>query len=270
MIMFRTTKYWGVAVLLFLCSCRDNLEYSPNVKFSRGTPQNLNALNLQKLQQNSGDDTLRFILSGDTQRGYDEAQDFVRVANQLPGIDFVTIAGDISDFGLLKEMEWIAEIYSDLKMPYIAVIGNHDMAAEGKAVFKRIFGETDYTFTYQGYKFICLNTNSREVDFNGTLPNLTWLNEQVKPQAGIRGTIAISHVSPFSKDFDKNLEPQFVAALESSGNCLASLHAHDHNSGQYKPYQNQIPFIVSSAILKREFTLIEIIDGKLQAREVGY
>lgn len=268
--MISTVKYWGVLFLLAIISCHDSLEYSPNVTAGRNTPENINAINLAKLQETPGDDTVRFILSGDTQRGYDEAKAFVEMANQLPGLDFVVIAGDISDFGLLKEMEWIAEIYEDLQVPYVAVIGNHDMAAHGETVFRKIFGELNYSFLYNGYKFICLNTNSREVAFNGTIPDLNWLNQQVQPESGVRGYIAISHVSPFSKDFDRNLEANFVAALERSGNCLASLHAHDHNSGQYRPYSNQIPFIVSSAILKREFTLIQIVDGTLQATEMAY
>jgi 3',5'-cyclic-AMP phosphodiesterase len=167
-------------------------------------------------------------------------------------------------------MEWITRIYSDLRVPYLGVIGNHDMAAKGTTIFRQVFGELNYSFIYQGYKFICLNTNSREVAFDGTVPDLNWLNQQVQVQAGVRGTVAISHVTPFSVDFDPELEAGYVAALERSGNCLASLHAHDHKSGRYQPYPNRIPFIVSSAILEREFTLIEIINGNLQATEVKY
>ena len=245
-------------------------EYSPNQRFSNKTPVNLNARNLEALSNTVPDDTVRFILSGDTQRGYGEAEDFVKKANTMKGIDFVVIAGDISDFGLLQEMEWVAEIYEELKVPYVAVIGNHDMAANGTSIFRQVFGELNYSFAYGGYKFICLNTNSREVNFDGSLPDVNWLQDQLKPAAGINGQVVISHVSPFSGDFDRKLEMPFVTALENAGNCLGSLHAHDHNAGQYRPYNNSIPFIVASAILKRQFTLVEIIDGKLEAREMEY
>ena len=268
--MFRTVKYWGVLVLFWLISCKDSLEYSPNVTGDQNTPRNLNAINLDRLRTTPGDDTVRFILSGDTQRGSTEARDFVNLANRIPGLDFVVVAGDISDFGLLQEMEWITGIYAGLRVPYLGVIGNHDMAAKGRTIFRQIFGEPDYSFIYQGYKFVCLNTNSREVFFDGTVPDQKWLDQQMRPHAGVRGFVAISHVTPFSVDFDKNMEAGYVAALERSGNCLASLHAHDHKAGQYRPYANQIPFIVSGAIVGREFTLIEIINGKLHVQEMEY
>ncbi len=268
--MLRTVICWGVVVLFGLVSCSDSLEYSPNVTGDQNTPKNLNVVNLDRLRQNPGDDTVRFILSGDTQRGYTEARDFVKLANRIPGLDFVVIAGDISDFGLVQEMEWITGIYSGLNVPYVGVIGNHDMAARGRTVFRRIFGDPDYSFVYQGYKFVCLNTNSREVFFDGTIPDQRWLDQQMRPETGVRGFLAISHVAPFSGDFDPNMEAGYVAALERPGNCLASLHAHDHTAGQFRPYPNQIPFIIAGAILNREFTLIEIINGSLHVREIEF
>ena len=108
--MFRTTICLGAVVLFLLTGCTDSLEYSPNVTSDRNTPKNLNAVNLDRLRAVPGDDTVRFVLSGDTQRGYDEAKDFVKLANAIPGLDFVLLAGDISDFGLVQETEWITGI----------------------------------------------------------------------------------------------------------------------------------------------------------------
>lgn len=256
-------------VLLLVTSC-DKIEYNSNQKFDRNSPRNTNSINLQKLSQSQGDNVVRFILSGDTQRGYGESEDFVKKANTMQGIDFVVIAGDISDFGLLQEMEWIVRIFNGLKMPYLGVIGNHDLTANGKEVFQKVFGELDYSFVYQGVKFICLNTNGREVNFDGSVPDINWLNKEVKSQAGVSNIVAISHITPNSTDFDKKLELPFVAALESSGNCVASLHAHDHTPGYYTPYANGIPFIVTGTILKRTFTIITITNGVVGAERVLY
>ena len=254
---------------LFFTSC-DKLEYSPNQKDDNHGPRNINAVNLSRLMQAPGDDTVRFILSGDTQRGYGEAKDFVKRVNTLPNIDFVVIAGDISDFGLLQEMEWVAGIYNGLKVPYLGIIGNHDLTANGKHVFQKVFGELDYSFVYRGNKFICTNTNSREVNFDGSVPDIAWLNRQFTPDAGVKNSIVISHVMPGSVDFDKKLEQQFIGALESSNNCIGSLHAHDHSSGYYTPYDNGIPFIVTGAVLKRNFTVVTIINGELETESVSY
>jgi 3',5'-cyclic-AMP phosphodiesterase len=269
--MFRGLKSVTIACLsvFFLVSC-DKLEYSPNQKFDGYTPQNINQANLTRLANNSRDDTVRFILTGDTQRAYQDARDFVQKTNTLKGIDFVVIAGDISDFGLLQEMKWITKIYDGLNVPYIGVIGNHDLTANGGDVFRKIFGELNYSFVYHGVKFICINTNSREVNFNGTVPDINWLDTQVRPQPGVNHVVAISHVAPYTADFDSNLEQEFVAKLESTGSCLASLHAHDHNPGYNAPYENGIPFIITGGILKRNFTIITIVDGELEAKVVHY
>ena len=47
-----------------------------------------------------GKDTLRFAFMGDSQRWYDETQDFVTDVNRRDDIDFVIHGGDLSDFGV--------------------------------------------------------------------------------------------------------------------------------------------------------------------------
>jgi hypothetical protein len=92
--------------LLFttILSACNNIEFSPNQAFDKDSPTNLNQKNLALLYQKPvTSDTLRFILSGDTQRAYDQAVDLVNVANKIPDLDFLIINGDISDFGLLQE-----------------------------------------------------------------------------------------------------------------------------------------------------------------------
>ena len=260
-------SYMIFCVVFLLTSC-DKLEYNPNQKFDRDTPQNINAVNISRIIEKPADDTVRFILSGDTQRGYDEARGFVKKANAIPGVDFVVIAGDISDFGLLQEMEWMVGILNDLKAPYIGVIGNHDLTANGKHVFQNVFGDLNYSFTYKGIKFISINTNSREVNFDGTVPDIGWLQQQVRPETEVGNIVAISHVSPQSVDFDKKLQQPFISALSGTGKCLASMHAHDHTA-KYT-YERGIPFIIAGAILKREFALITIINGRLENEFIEY
>ena len=169
-----------VAILLSL-SCR-KLEYSPNQKFDKNTPRDINANNLKRILAAPGDDTIRFVLSGDSQNAYDDLSTFIDKVNATPGIDFVILNGDISDFGLLQEFKWIESYYSKLKVPYLAVIGNHDHSANGVYVYQRMYSEQlDFSFIYKGVKFVCHNTNSREYNFNGTIPDLNYLKSQFQP-----------------------------------------------------------------------------------------
>lgn len=106
------------------------------------------------------DDTVRFIITGDTQRSYDETIRFYKKVNSLSGVDFVIVAGDVTEFGSLKEMQWLIRELNKLTIPYGAVIGNHDLTMRGRDVFKRMYGELNYSFTYGGVKFICHDTNT--------------------------------------------------------------------------------------------------------------
>ena len=259
-----------VVFVACLFSACELIEYSPNQAFDKDTPRDLNKKNLQRLFEQPADDTIRFVLTGDSQRAYKNASDLVNVVNGIKGVDFVLLAGDISDFGLLGEMEWVNQIFSNLKMPYIGVIGNHDMVANGENVYRRMYGPKDFSFTYQGVKFLCHNTNCREVNFNGQVPDMNWIEKELAPSPDVKGYIAVAHVPPFSVDFDKALENKYVDLVNSSPNTLAALYAHNHSEEVNHSYSESIPYIVTQAIVRRQFMLFEIVNGKLTYESIPY
>lgn len=254
---------------LYLSSC-NGLEYSPNQAFNADSPKELNKKNLALLQEASKDDTIRFILCGDTQREYSNTDKMVNAINEIHGVDFVFIAGDISDFGLLLEMDLIAQKLNRLKSPYIGVIGNHDMRANGEKIYKTMFGETDFSFVYQGVKFVCHNTCSREVDFDGSLPDLPWLKAQMQPQDGVNAYIAVAHVPPQDGDFDASLSEEYINIVNGSPNTLAGLYAHTHRQYLYFPHDQNIPYIITDATEHRSFILLEIVNGVLNYKTIYY
>lgn len=255
--------------MIFTVAC-DKGEFSPHQKFDRNSPQNINVKSLKKLFNTPSDDTIRFVLSGDSQRAYDDLAPFVDKVNGIKGIDFVVMNGDISDFGLLQEMRWVNTILSRLNMPYLSVIGNHDHAANGLDVFKNMFGNPDYSFIYKKVKFICHNTNSREYNFNGTVPNLNWLANELKPDKAVEGYVGISHVPSYNNDFDPNLREEYGNLLTSANNVYAVLNAHiDKTETQY-PYTEDLPFIVTNSIYNRQFIIAEIYNNKMTTHVIKY
>src|SRR5690606_22761056 len=96
---------------------------------------NLNATSVQILGEGIEDDTVRFVLTGDPQRSHNEVIDFYKYVNSMDGIDFVIVAGDISEYGVLKEMNGVAKSLDKLNVPYFAVVGNHDLTSRGNDVF---------------------------------------------------------------------------------------------------------------------------------------
>ncbi len=258
--------------LLFLIFSCDRIEYSPNQIFDSKSPTDLNKKQLEILYQKekeSSSDTIRFILTGDTQRAYDQAVHLVREANKIKDLDFVLLNGDISDFGLLQEMKWISSIYQDLNVPFITIIGNHDLVANGMQVYQKMFGELNFNFTYKGVKFICHDANSREYQFNGSIPDINWLSEQLKEEnnLNVEGIIGISHIPPRSYDFDPNLRKEYEELFNSNSKVIACLHSHENVSETFYPFPDSIPFIVTNAVQNREFLYVEIVNGKMIKHE---
>lgn len=254
---------------LGLISC-NQFEYSPNQVFDKDSRRDINAINLQELGAGAQDDTVRFVLTGDTQKSRNETVKFREKVNTIPGVDFVIVAGDISEFGVLKEMEWIDRELEKLNMPYMAVIGNHDLTSRGKDVFVRMFGPLNYSFVYGGVKIICHDSNSREYSFNGKVPDVDWLKTELKPQADVQNYIAISHVPPNSNDFDAKLIPGYTAAFANTPGFLTSLHAHAHNYELFYPDQSGIPYLITSSVGNTEFLLVEVVNRKVSFERISF
>jgi Icc protein len=264
------TKYCLFILFIILWGC-NSTEYSPNQKFNSSTPTNVNAREIGNLSNKTAGSTIKIAVSGDTQRSYKESADFVDLINTRNDIDFVVLNGDISDFGLLLEFNGIYKIYDRLNVPFISVIGNHDLVANGSDVYKRMFGELNFTFNYGGIKFVCHDTNGREYDFKGTVPNMNWLKSNLKLDPGTTGMVAFSHVPPTDDDFDPKLVTPYENLLNQTPGVLASVHSHQHQPGVIR-YQNGqgIPFIITNAIIKRAFTLITINNGQITAQEINF
>jgi Icc protein len=259
-----------IVVLIFI-GCNSD-EYSPNQTFNRNSVNSSNEKEIAELVKKIPGSTIRIVISGDTQRSYAETKLFVDNINARNDIDFVILNGDISDFGLLAEFEGIYKIYDRLDIPFIGVIGNHDLVANGRAVFEQMFGPLNFTFTYGPIKFVCHDTNGREYDFDGSTPNLTWLKSNLTLGAGITNLVAISHVPPIDADFDPLLASPYQTLFNQTPGLIASIHSHRHAKLEtyYQNGTSGVPFIVTNAIVNRAYTIIEIKNGQIIAQEVNF
>jgi len=268
--MQKLLPYCILFISILSLGCNSD-EYSPNQVFNRNTATDVNAKQIALLPQKAAGTPIKVIISGDTQRSYEETRIFVDQINQRNDVDFVILNGDISDFGLLLEFDGIYKLYSKLRVPFIGVIGNHDLVANGRAVYERMFGQLNFTFNYAGIKFVCHDTNGREYDFNGSTPNLTWLKSNLKLDAGISNFVAISHVPPTDADFDPKLVVPYENLLNQTPGLLASIHSHRHSKLEFY-YKDGvgIPFIITNAIVNRAYTLVEIKNGQITAEEINF
>lgn len=228
-ILNRVVSALIVLVVLLLESC-DTFEVHPYDGKIVGET-NINAKNIKLIEESTkGQDTLRFAFISDSQRWYDELENFVKHINQDEQIDFIIHGGDIADFGLTKEFLWQRDILNGLRKPYVVVIGNHDYLANGDEVFTKVFGDLNFSFIAANTKFLGLNTNALETNYSVPIPNFDFIKkEQVQNQGEYSNTVVLMHAQPTSEQFNNNVSDLFQYSLNQFPNLLFCAHGHGHN-----------------------------------------
>jgi len=143
--------------------------------------------------------------------------------------EFVVVTGDMSNVGLVEEMELTKSILDKLAIPYITTVGNHDLLINGKTVYKRVFGKDTYAFEYKNTKFILFNNNNWESSPN--IPDLSWVESELISNNN-PFLIMLSHVAPNdSARFSAAQIQQWKSAVNRYG-VDYYIHGHDHNPSE--------------------------------------
>jgi hypothetical protein len=250
-------KWLFLVVPLFLSSC-DLFEYHPyDTQIFDQTDINQN--NITKIEQSDDQsDTLRFVLIGDTQRHYDETEDFVDVINQRNDIDFVIHGGDITDFGLSKEYQWMYDILKKLNVPFVTLIGNHDVLGHGKEVYLEVFGDYNFSFISHRTRFICLNTNALEFDYSTPVPDFDYMLGFINDTADVDQTIVVMHAPPYSDEFNNNSALMYNYIVEQYKNLRFCLHAHNHQFEINDFFDNGILYYGCEDISKKTYLVFTV------------
>lgn len=151
--------------------------------------------NLEALAQRTPPKPFKLVAIGDTHDDYDHLARTVDAINRRTDIELVIIAGDMSDRGLLKELEWSRKIYDRLRVPYLTAIGNHDAISSGADIYKQMFGPLDYRFRFGGIEFVVFNSNSLEFP-DQPVPNFSWIDAQLDAARDAEGIVLVTHLPP--------------------------------------------------------------------------
>ena len=245
-------------LFLFLTSC-DKFQYNVYETNRKERDEAVTTqFNINRLLSLPAKDTLRLVFTGDTQRFYDDVEDLVERVNALPEVDAVIITGDIGDFAAALEYELINRQLKLLKVPFLTVIGNHDCLANGVELYEDIYGPLNYSFTWNGIRFIMHNTNSREFSFNGHVPDLNWMQQQLADEQNYANCIFVSHVPPYHEDFDGTLEDAYVSLIGNAKNTIFSVNGHRHDFALEQPYADSVWYLNTSSPTNRIFSLVTI------------
>lgn len=219
-------------VVLALTGCDHVFEYHPYDLRLENKYLDINRKNIARLQETDcGADTVRLVFMGDSQRWYDETEDFVNSVNALEKVDLVIHGGDIADFGLKKEYCWMHDIMNKLKVPYVLIIGNHDNLGSGREVYRAMYGDLNFSFVYGRTKFICLNTNALEFDYVEPVPDFVFLKSEIEDSQSDKfdKTVVAMHAQPGDIVFNNNAAEPFQEYLRRLKDLQFCLHAHAHS-----------------------------------------
>lgn len=262
--------------LCILLSCLlwagcDMIDYHPyDVRISGET--NVNARNIEQIETGcKGKTTIRFVTMGDSQRWYDETADFVNEINKRNDIDFVIHGGDMSDFGVTKEFIWQRDIMNGLKVPYVALIGNHDCLGTGEETFKAIFGTTNFSFIAGDTKFVCLNTNALEYDYSEPVPDFTFMENEITARAGeFSKTVVCMHARPYTDVFNDNVAKVFQHYVKQYPGIQFCTAAHTHHYRDDVIFDDGIHYITSDCMDYRSYLVFTITPEKYTYELVKY
>jgi len=259
--MGRSKYYWGICVGLLCFGC-NLIEYHPYDVDLKGE-QDINRKNIVRIEEACrGKDTIRFILMGDSQRWYDETADFVTHVNRRSDVDFVIHGGDLSDFGMTKEFEWMRDILGKLRVPYVALLGNHDVLGNGFEVYEELYGDANFSFTAGDTRFVCLNTNALEFDYSHPVPDFQFIYGELKDTvSGFRRTIPVMHVPPGNVEFNNNVSFVFHELLKRFPGMEFCLHAHCHKLLSEDLFEDGIVYYGCHCMKDRSYLLFTLIPG---------
>ena len=260
----------ALVLSIFLISCEKTFTYNANQTQIEEKDRDQNTKNLERLRSKPENGSFNFIVISDTQRFYEELDDLVEKLNTYRDISFVVLNGDITDFGLRSEYLWVSHRLQKLSFPFLVVIGNHDMLGNGRELYKNMYGTENFGFNFSGYKFIVLNSNSQEVGHNGSLPDTTWLHQELAATPAQQKIFIISHIAPFSGDFDRSLEQPYARMLANNGNVIYSIHGHEGISYLGQPYGPPVNYLVVNSIKERSFVFIKVNTNNTEVEKVHF
>lgn len=263
-------KLYLVSAMLLLSGC-DLIDYHPyDVKIEGET--DCNKKNIDRIEKSCKDKkSIRFAFMGDSQRWYDETKQFVTSINRRDDIDFVIHGGDMSDFGVTKEFMWQRDIMLKLKVPFVALLGNHDCLGTGKETFNALFGNENFAFIAGGVKFVCLNTNALEFDYSKPVPDFNYMVGQLTERSDeFDKTVITMHAAPFSDVFNNNVAQVFEYYVREFPNVQFCAVAHDHNVTAKDIYDDGIIYYGSTCMKDRCYLVFTITEEAYTYEVVYY
>ncbi|AIF68625.1 hypothetical protein PAP_00910 [Palaeococcus pacificus DY20341] len=139
-----------------------------------------------------------FLVFGDHRpgSGTKQPQVFFKIKDMMnndEGVFFID-TGDLVFSGKVEEWGELMKIW-DFNRPVFIAVGNHEYQGQGKNVYKKLFGPTDYSFALGNYYFIFMNNVERGYSLSSS--QWSWLEGELqKANETGKMPIIIMHAPP--------------------------------------------------------------------------
>ncbi len=256
--------------MLFLDSC-DVLEFHPYDARIEGK-KHINALNIARIEESCrGKDTICFAVISDSQRWYDDTHDAVRSINANPKVQFVLHCGDLADFGMTREFEWMRDELEGLRVPYTATIGNHDCLGSGSDVFRIMFGDPNYAFCAGRVAFVGLNTVAFEYDYSEAVPDFAFIRRTgaALPDS-ITRTVVSMHAAPFSDQFNNNVADFFHEEIKKFPGLAFAVYGHTHSTSADDLFDDGTIYYQCDCAKHRKYLIFTVTDNSYTYEVIDY
>jgi predicted phosphodiesterase len=251
-------KKTSIALFIFLfyiSACGDRLDYSP---FQTNLPEyakGLTVKNLNRLQGYPTYDEFKVAVIADIHNNYNDLDSVVKIINSRNDMSFVFVVGDLTNLGLRDEFLWFHDTANKLNMPYLTVIGNHDSLSKGKTIYRKMYGQLNYSFSFSGTKFIALNSNKRE--FPGEAPNLDWLRSELQDSFLYDNVVVFAHIQPSAQVNGLTAEEvNEWRSLMEEHNVKFSVNGHNHDFNYW--IENNVHYAIVPRVKNVQYGILTI------------
>ena len=263
------TRRMILALLLagMFVSCDPWFQYSPYEADVEPFYRDTNAKNLALIQAKNEDDSRPFkvALLADPHYHFGKLEDAIDHINNNPEYAFAIVAGDLTENGLLQEFIYFHNAMSRLRIPYIAVIGNHDYLANGEIVYEQMYGPFNFTFEFNNTRFVVFDNNTIESEKE---PDLVWVAGQLQNDGKYDHVIPVAHVPPYDVQMEK-YKNRFHELLVRNDINL-SVHGHRHEYSLEKVFGDQVEYLTISSPQKRTYTELTVSPTVVEVRKIEY
>jgi 3',5'-cyclic-AMP phosphodiesterase len=241
--------------LVVISGCDPLFVYSPYETALDEAYHNTNQKNLDRIRSLNTNESKSFkiALLSDAHYHFSKLNDALVHINQSNEFDFAIVLGDLTDNGLLREYVFFHESMSLLKIPHLAVIGNHDYLSNGGEVYHQMYGPGNFTFVYNNVKFVLFDNIRWE---SNKVPDFGWLEGALVNDHGYDHVIPLSHIPPYDGQM-KEYADRFHSLLVGN-NIMTSFHGHRHEFSIEDYLGDGVSYVTVSSPQYRVYTALTV------------